>query len=93
MQIVHVPGVNRGDIFLYTLSTCGWCKKMKAFLNEQGLEYRYVDVDLVHPSEEKPVMEEVRRWNPQCTFPTVVVNKSACFSGFQPEKLAGLLAP
>jgi glutaredoxin len=91
MEIVHVPGENRGDIFIYALSTCGWCGKMKAWLNERGLEYRYVDVDQVPSVEEGRVMHEVRKWNPRCNFPTVVVNQKECFAGYQPERLAELL--
>ena len=43
MDIKHVDGKDKGKVFLYALSTCGWCKKTKAFLNEQGVEYSYVD--------------------------------------------------
>ncbi len=91
MDVVHVEGKNVGDIFLYTLSTCGWCGKMKAWLKEKGWAFGYVDVDLVPPAEERDVMDKVRSWNPQCTFPTVVVNQSACFAGYQPAKLEEIL--
>jgi len=87
MDIKHVSGVNRGKVFLYALSTCGWCKKAKALLNELGVEYSYVDVDLVPPAEEEAVTEEVKRWNPQCSFPTIVFRDSVCVVGFQPDKI------
>jgi glutaredoxin-like protein NrdH len=87
MEIKHVNGQNRGKVFLYALSTCGWCKKTKALLNELGVEYSYVDVDLVPPDEEETVAQQVKRWNPQSSFPTIVFNNSKCVVGYQPDKI------
>ncbi len=83
----HVSGKKLADIFIYTLSTCGWCKKTKAFLNELGLDYNYIDVDLLPENEEDAVVEELKKWNPSCSFPTMVINKEHCIVGFQPDKI------
>ena len=91
MEIIHIAGEDRGNILLYTLSTCVWCRKMKRWLDEKGLAYSYVDVDLEPGEEKKAVMEEVERWNPLCSFPTVVVNQKECFVGFKPDKLLELI--
>jgi glutaredoxin-like protein NrdH len=91
MDIIHVPGEVRGEILLYTLSTCVWCRKMKRWLDEKGLAYSYVDVDLESGSEKEAVMEEVERWNPLCSFPTVVINQKECFVGFKPDRLMEIL--
>ena len=45
MALEHVSGKNAGDVKLYALSTCPWCKKIKTLLNELGVEYYFVDVD------------------------------------------------
>jgi glutaredoxin len=82
MEIKHVKGRKKGDIFLYALSTCGWCKKTKRILDEKGLEYSYVDVDLLDDSESEKAMEEVRRWNPSCSFPTIVINGKHAIKGY-----------
>ena len=87
MDIKHVAGKNKGKVFVYALSTCGWCKKTKAFLNENGVEYSYVDVDLEAGEEKTKALDEVRKWNPNCSFPTVVVNDATCLVGFQPDKM------
>ncbi len=87
MNIVQIPGTNRGDIFLYALSTCVWCKKTKAYLGELGVAYRYVDVDLVPGEEKEAVMAQVARWNPARNFPTVVIDERVTVVGFQPERL------
>lgn len=91
MEVVHVPGEDRGEIMLYTLSTCVWCKKMKGWLDKKGYAYSYVDVDRETGSEKKAVMKEVERWNPLCSFPTVVVDQKECFVGFKPDKLQELI--
>ena len=91
MKIEQVTGEDKGKIFLYTLSTCAWCRKMKRWLNDKGLEYSYVDVDLSPDTEQDGIMDDVRKWNPSCSFPTVVVNDEECLSGYDPEKLEELL--
>ena len=82
----HVSGENRGNIVLYALSTCGWCERTKKFLNGLGVKYSYVDVDLLEGKERESVINEVRRWNPRCSFPTIVVNEETCIVGYDEAK-------
>jgi len=91
MNIIHVAGEERADILLFTLSTCVWCRKMKRWLDEKGLAYSYVDVDQESGAEKEAVMEELERWNPLCSFPTVVVDQKECFVGFKPDRLTELV--
>jgi glutaredoxin len=92
MDVKHVDGKAKGRVFVYALSTCGWCRKTKLFLNDEGLAYDYVDVDLETGSEKGKVLDEVRKWNPASSFPTVVINDSECVVGYQPDKIKELLA-
>jgi len=87
VDIKKIAGENKGKVFLYALSTCGWCKKTKAYLNELGVEYSYVDVDLEKGAEREKALEQVRQWNPNCSFPTIVINDSSSMVGFQPDQL------
>ncbi|MDY6964541.1 MAG: glutaredoxin family protein [Halobacteriota archaeon] len=87
MEMKHIAGENRGDVKLYTLSTCGWCKKTKGLLSELGVEYSYIDVDLLEGRDKKEVMDEVKRQNPQCSFPTLVINGNKCIVGFKEDKI------
>jgi glutaredoxin-like protein NrdH len=91
MSIVHIPGVNHGDVLIYALSTCAWCRKTKAFLDEQQVEYRYVDVDLVSAEEQDGVVAELARRNPARNFPTIVINDKDVVVGFHAERLKELL--
>ncbi|HEY3297585.1 MAG TPA: glutaredoxin family protein [Armatimonadota bacterium] len=87
----HVEGRRPVDLLLYTLSTCGWCKKTKALLQELGVGYDYVDIDQVDPSDADVAKEEVIKWNPSCSFPTIVVNGNECLVGFQEARLRELV--
>jgi len=91
MDVQQVSGRNLGDIFLYALSTCVWCKKTKAFLEQLDVAYRYVDVDLVPAEDEEEVMRGLARWNPQRNFPTIVINSLTAIVGYQPERIREVL--
>lgn len=58
---------------LYSLSTCGHCKSTKRFLDECIIAYDHVDVDLLKGEERKTVIEDVKKLNPKCSFPTIII--------------------
>jgi glutaredoxin-like protein NrdH len=80
--MTHVEGKKVGDIKLYALSTCIWCRKTKAFLDSIGVDYSFEDVDLLEESEKEKVVAEIIKWNPSCSFPTTVINNKECVVGF-----------
>lgn len=73
-------------IKLYTLSTCSHCLKTKRFFKENGLETEFTDVDLLTGEERRRVMDEVRKLNPDCSFPTICIGETVIV-GFNEEKL------
>jgi len=74
------------EIVLFALSTCGWCRKARNFLNENGLKYRFVYVDLLEGDAQKEVFEEVKTHNPRKTFPTLVVDGEKVIAGFNEDR-------
>jgi len=60
---------------LYALSTCPVCKRAKNLLESQGVQFDAIDVDTLEGSEQWAVLKEVRRYNPNSTFPTLVIEK------------------
>lgn len=86
-EIEHISGKNKGKIFLYALSTCIWCRKTKELLGEIGVEYSYVFVDKLDSSDREQQMEELSKWNPRCSFPTLVINNEKCITGFKEEEI------
>jgi glutaredoxin-like protein NrdH len=91
-SIQSVPGAEDKDIMLFTLSTCIWCRKTKALLQELGVAYEYVDVDLLEGVDKEEAMKEMGRHNPSTSFPTIVVGGGASvILGFDEERIRGLV--
>jgi glutaredoxin len=82
-----VNGEHRCDIVLYALSTCVWCRKTRQLLDDMGVEYSYTYVDLLPPEEMEQVKREMEKWNPQGSFPTIVINNERCLVGFSEDKI------
>lgn len=91
MALQHVAGKNAGDIKLYALSTCPWCKKTKKLLDEMGYEYSFVDVDLLSGDERNKILGIIKKWNPSLSFPTMVINESKSIVGFQEAQIKEVL--
>ena len=73
-------------IKIYTLSTCIHCKATKKFLNDCGTAYDFVDVDMLAGQERANMLDEVRKYNPQCSFPTILIG-DRIIVGFQEERI------
>ncbi len=71
---------------LYTLSTCSHCKKTKKFLEECGVSYDYTDIDMLQGPERAAMIEEVKKVNPNCSFPTILVGDKIIV-GFKEDKI------
>ena len=82
-----IEGENKGKIMLYALSTCGWCRRTREFLDELGVEYDFIYVDKLFGEERNKIMDEVKKWNPRCSFPTVVINNQKVITGFKDEEI------
>jgi glutaredoxin-like protein NrdH len=82
MKLEHVDGEKKGEILLFALSTCGWCKKTRLLLEELGVDYDYVYVDLTEGDERNEVIENLKKWNTSLSFPTLVLNNDKCIVGF-----------
>lgn len=87
MDLTHVEGENRGEVILFALSTCVWCRKTRKLLDSLGVEYSYVYVDRLSGSARTEAVEEMKRHNPVGSFPTVVVDDDTVVSGHNPEAL------
>ncbi len=73
-------------IRLYTLSTCSHCNRTKRFFRENGIDMEFIDVDLLTGEEREQIMNEVRKLNPDCSFPTICID-DVIIVGFNEDKL------
>ncbi|MDO9392247.1 MAG: glutaredoxin family protein [bacterium] len=92
-KMTEVPGNNKKhQVVLYALSTCIWCKKTKELLDDLDVHYRYVFVDLLAGKDEQEVMDQVREFNPGCTFPTMVIDNKKVIVGLKEPEIKKVLA-
>ena len=84
--MIKVEGEKRGEIKLYALSTCIWCRKTRQLLDDHAVEYNYVYVDELAGEEKTVVKDELKQWNPECSYPTVVIN-GKCIVGFDEDEI------
>ena len=87
MVVEHVNGKKRGKVMLYALSTCGWCAKTKEFLRALGVDFDYTYVDLLEGKEQDDAMNEIEKWNPKGSFPTLVIRDTIGIVGFREEEI------
>jgi len=74
---------------LYSLSTCPFCKKVKEFLKNNSIEYETIEVDTLDSGEQWLAMKELKKINPQESFPTVVAEYAVV--GFDEAALRKIL--
>ena len=77
-------------IKIYTLSTCGHCKATKMFLDQCKIQYDCTDVDLLTGDEREAIIEEVKKLNERCTFPTIIIGDKVIV-GFNEQEIRSIL--
>lgn len=75
---------------LYSLSTCVHCQNAKDFLHQCGVNADCVDVDKLGPEQRTKLLEEIKRINPECGFPTIVIGQKVIV-GFKKDELKEIL--
>lgn len=82
---------NNHDVVFYGLSTCIHCKHCREFLEKNNVPFDLNYVDLAEGKDREKLLEKVREYNPQLSFPTVVIDNDKVIVGFQPEALSEAL--
>jgi glutaredoxin-like protein NrdH len=73
-------------IRLVTLSTCFFCSKVKRMLDKEGFDYTYTDLDLMPEEERDAQLSQIKKFNPEESFPIVIINNIAIV-GYQEERI------
>ena len=88
MQTTKVDGKNKKNkVFLYTLSTCGWCKKTKELLKEKEIAYEYLDLDQADKENQKAAVEELKAKNLPIGFPIIMINEDKVIQGYKRDEI------
>ena len=88
MNVSKVSGKNnKHKVFVYALSTCVWCKLTKQYLNDNKVEYEYVDVDLCGEEDKQKIRETIQSKGGTLSYPTTIVDDNVVITGFRKDKL------
>jgi len=81
------------DVTMYGLSTCVHCQKarelLESLLGEDGFTLVYMD--RLYGDERNDRMRELRRCNPELSFPTIVIDDEVVM-GNKEDKIRSLLS-
>ena len=92
MGFVRVEGKDKKHkVVLYALSTCGWCRRTKELLLEEGVDHEYVDIDLCNGDEKEKLSAKARELNPRGNYPVLQVD-DCVIVGYDPDKIREALA-
>ena len=67
--------MTQDSVKMYSLSTCSHCKSVKKLLDECTVKYEFTDVDLLKGKERQAILEDVKKFNPNCSFPTIIIGE------------------
>ena len=87
MNVIHVDGQNKGNIFLFTLSTCIWCRRTKQLLQDLNIAFDYIELDLLEGDDKEAMINKLQQWNPDRSFPTMVIDEQRSIIGYQEEEI------
>jgi glutaredoxin len=71
---------------LYALSTCSHCKCTKELFETCGVRYECTDVDKAPKEELAGILEEIKKINERCSFPTIIIGDTVIV-GFKEDDI------
>ncbi|MCL1978260.1 MAG: glutaredoxin family protein [Candidatus Bathyarchaeota archaeon] len=92
MQFSKVTGKKVDHkVTLYALSTCVWCKMTKQFLTDKGVEYEFIDVDLLEDNDKEKIRQSILSKGAKLSYPTIIVDDKTIITGFKKDQLKEVL--
>ena len=82
--------VSSQPVKLFALSTCSHCKSTRKLLDDHDVAYECVEVDQTSGEERTDLIAEVKKYNPACSFPTLVIGEKVIV-GFRENEIKGIL--
>jgi glutaredoxin len=76
-------------VTIYSLTTCGWSRKTKAFFKERGISAYVIEYDMVGPELQRKIAAEMRA-NGADGFPFVRI-AGRVVRGYDPQQFEQLL--
>jgi ferredoxin-thioredoxin reductase catalytic subunit/glutaredoxin len=82
--------VAENSLIFYSLSTCGYCDAVKKMLRDLDVVPHDIVVDLLSAEEKEKAVQEIKKVNPHCTFPTLVYGDKVVV-GMRPQEIKDML--
>lgn len=79
------------NITLYGLMSCAHCKEARELLMDRNVPFECIYIDLLTGDERSDTLRELRRINPEATFPTLVIGTQVIV-GFKKNQIEQALA-
>ena len=76
-------------VIIYSLSTCGWSRKAKAYFTERGVDFHAIEYDMAGPDLQRKISAEMRE-NGADGFPYVKIGGHTV-KGYDPARYEQLL--
>ena len=76
----------------FALSTCVHCRHTREFLEDNHVTITPVYVDQQQGPQRQQALDELRGYNPQLSFPTLVFTNGVVIVGFRPDDISKELA-
>jgi len=78
--------MSQPDVKIFSLSTCSHCKATKKFLGDCTIKYEFINVDQLQGDERKAIIADVKKFNPRCSFPTIIIGEKVIV-GFKEKEI------
>lgn len=81
-ELVEGP-VKDKDLVFFALTTCGFCRRAKAYLDSIGYQYRMINADELDPEVKNRLKQDFReQYNEVLHFPTLLIDGKEFLVGF-----------
>ena len=85
----------RRSVKIFGISHCAPCKNTRMLLEENSIEYEYLNIDKADPEEYEEAMIELGEFLPsrgvKLAYPVVIIDELSVIIGFQKKKLESIL--
>ena len=87
MPFTTVEGEDRGEVRVFTMSTCAWCDKMKGLLDNHKVKYHYVDLDRLEEEERDDITGYLDSIYADWGFPCLLFDSRILIVGYQEKEI------
>ena len=75
------------NVEFYGLSTCGWCRRTREWLDEHGVEYTVFFVDKLTGDELTRCKERMKEFAKRQSFPMLIIDDGKkVIQGYHPDE-------